>query len=224
MRTTISIDDHILHAAKQRALERQTTLGGVIEDALRLALDPRVQEHAATTSTLPVSARSGGTRPGIDITRGRSTARSDGRGLILLDVNVLVDAFRGDQPRHAAVREWLEGRLDGGAIIGVPELALSGFLRVITHPRVFNEPNDVEDGLTFAERLLGLPHVLAVRPGDRHWAIFARLCRVTRAVGNAIPDAYLAAVTIECGGELASGDRGFSRFPDLRWYDPVAPD
>jgi hypothetical protein len=143
--------------------------------------------------------------------------------VILLDVNILVDAFRGDQPRHSAVRAWLDGVVDGDSAFGIPELALSGFLRVVTHPRVFNEPDDVEDALAFAERLRELPHAISVRPGDRHWSIFARLCRLTRAVGNAIPDAYLAAMAIESGSEMVTGDRGFARFPGLRWQDPAAP-
>ena len=141
--------------------------------------------------------------------------------MILLDVNVLVDAFRGDQPRHSPVRTWIERIAEGDAMFGIPELASSGFLRVVTHPRVFNEPDDIEDALAFVEDLRSLPHAVAVRPGERHWSIFTRLCRVTRAAGNAIPDAYLAAMAIESGGELATADRGFARFPDLRWADPA---
>jgi uncharacterized protein len=141
--------------------------------------------------------------------------------MILLDVNVLVDAFRADQPRHHDVRAWIDEVLAGDGAFGVPELVLSGFLRVMTHPRVFQEPEDVEDALAFTERLRELPHAIAVRPGPRHWPIFARLCRVTRAAGNTIPDAYIAAMAIEAGGELITADRGFARFPDLRWRDPV---
>jgi toxin-antitoxin system PIN domain toxin len=141
--------------------------------------------------------------------------------VILLDVNVLVDAYRGDQPRHPAIRAWLDGIVDGDAAFGIPEPALSGFLRIVTHPRVFREPDDIEDALAFAERLRELPHAIGVRPGDRHWSIFTRLCRVTRAVGNAVPDAHLAALAIESGSEMVTGDRGFARFPGLRWHDPV---
>lgn len=141
--------------------------------------------------------------------------------MILLDVNVLVDAFRSDQPRHRAVRAWLDGVVGGDGAFGIPEPALSGFVRVVTNPRVFNEPDDIEDALAFAERLRELPHALTVRPGERHWSIFARLCRLTRAVGNAVPDAYLAAMAIESGSEMVTADRGFARFPDLRWYDPA---
>ena len=38
MRTTVAIDDHLLEMARRRALERHTTLGAVIEDALRAVL------------------------------------------------------------------------------------------------------------------------------------------------------------------------------------------
>ena len=141
--------------------------------------------------------------------------------MILLDVNVLVDAFRSDQPRHRAVRAWLDGVAGGDGAFGIPEPALSGFVRVVTHPRVFNEPDDIEDALAFAERLRALPHALTVRPGERHWSIFTRLCRLTRAAGNAVPDAYLAALAIESGSEMITADRGFARFPGLRWCDPA---
>jgi uncharacterized protein len=141
--------------------------------------------------------------------------------VILLDVNVLVDAFRGEQPRHSAVRAWIEEVVEGDAAFGVPELVLSGFVRVVTHPRVFEEPDDVDDALAFAERLRELPHAVSIRPGERHWSIFAHLCRVARATGNLVPDAYLAALAIESGSELVTADRGFARFPDLRWSEPV---
>jgi uncharacterized protein len=141
--------------------------------------------------------------------------------MILLDVNVLVDAFRQDQPRHPAIRAWVDRVTAGDAAFGVPELVLSGFVRVVTHPRVFNEPDDVDDALAFAERLRELPHAVAVGPGERHWSIFARLCRVTRATGNTVPDAYIAAMAIESGSELITADRGFARFPDLRWREPA---
>jgi hypothetical protein len=69
MRTTISIDEHLLRAAKQRALEHEMTLGTLIEDALRLALDP-ARESEQSRSPLPLSKRGGGTRPGVDVADG----------------------------------------------------------------------------------------------------------------------------------------------------------
>jgi hypothetical protein len=68
MRTTISIEDHLLRAAKQRALERGMTLGGLIEDALRVVLTAGAND--AERTALPVSKRDGGTRPGVDVADG----------------------------------------------------------------------------------------------------------------------------------------------------------
>ena len=52
--------------------------------------------------------------------------------MILLDVNVLVDGFREDAPRHAIVRPWLEQTIRSESAFAVADLVLSGFLRVVT--------------------------------------------------------------------------------------------
>jgi toxin-antitoxin system PIN domain toxin len=141
--------------------------------------------------------------------------------MMLLDVNVLVDAFRTRQPRHEGVRRWLEARINAPEPLGLCDIVLSGFVRVVTHPRVFVEPDTIADALTFARTLRSLPQAVIVAPGPRHWAIFEDLCVRTGAVGNAVPDAFLAALSIESGSEWISGDRGFARYPGLRWRDPI---
>jgi predicted nucleic acid-binding protein len=42
-----------------------------------------------------------------------------------------------------------------------------------------------------------------------------------RAAANYTSDAHLAALAIEWGFELQSADRDFTRYPDLRWPDPL---
>ncbi|MGI8844286.1 MAG: TA system VapC family ribonuclease toxin, partial [Gemmatimonadaceae bacterium] len=69
--------------------------------------------------------------------------------MILPDVNVLVYAHRKDTPRHEDYRAWLEGVLSGPSAFGLADLVLSGFLRVVTHPRVFKEPTPLADALAF---------------------------------------------------------------------------
>jgi hypothetical protein len=59
-----------------------------------------------------------------------------------------------------------------------------------------------------------------LRPGERHWSVFTRLCREPDARGILIPDAYLAALAIESGSQLVSTDRDFVRFADLDWRPP----
>ncbi len=140
--------------------------------------------------------------------------------MILLDVNVLVDAFREDAPRHATVRSWLESTIGSEGAFAVSDLVLSGFLRVVTHPRVFDPPTPLPAALEFAEALRAQPNCVSIAPGHRHWAIFRRLCLDGEARGNLIPDAYLAALAIESGSEWVSSDRDYSRFAGLRWRPP----
>lgn len=141
--------------------------------------------------------------------------------MILPDVNVLVHAFREDSPRHIELRSWLERLVDSESSFGLSELVLSGFLRIVTHPRVFDPPTPVHEALSFADTLRNLPNSVILGPGPRHWAIFTRLCQESDAHGNLIPDAYLAALAIESGSEWVTTDRDFGRFPGLRWADPV---
>jgi toxin-antitoxin system PIN domain toxin len=141
--------------------------------------------------------------------------------MILPDVNVLIYAHRSDAPDHARYRDWLEKAIGSEAAFGLADVVLSGFLRVITHPRIFNSPTPLDAAVAFAEELRALPNCVPVAPGPRHWPIFCRLCREAGARGNLVPDAFLAALAVESGSEWITTDRGFSRFPGLRWRHPL---
>ena len=142
--------------------------------------------------------------------------------MILPDVNVLIYAFRGDAPRHAEFKAWLDDALKSDEAFGVSDFLLSGFLRIVTHPKIFRPPSTPAEALPFAEAFRLLPNAVLLSPGPRHWDIFSRLCRTTNARGNLVPDAYLAALAIESGAELITANRDFARFPGLRWRHPLA--
>jgi toxin-antitoxin system PIN domain toxin len=137
-----------------------------------------------------------------------------------IGVNILVHAFREDAPRHRQMRQWLEERGDAEGAFGLSDLVLSGFLRVATHPRVFNPPTPLEDALAFVEALRTQPNCVRLSPGRRNRNIFTRPCREAEAQGNLIPDAYLAALAIESGSEWITTDRDFDRFPGLKRNEP----
>jgi toxin-antitoxin system PIN domain toxin len=142
--------------------------------------------------------------------------------MLLPDVNVLIYAHRQDLPEYPRYRRWLEEMVGADSAFGMADLVLSGFLRVVTNPRVFAYPTPVDVAFGFAEELRALPNCVPVAPGPRHWSIFSRLCREAGAKGNLVPDAYLAALAIELGSEWITTDRGFSRFPGLRWRHPLS--
>jgi uncharacterized protein len=141
--------------------------------------------------------------------------------VVLPDVNVLVYAHREDSPHHSDCFAWLDGVVNGNEAYAMSELVLSGFLRVVTHPKVFTKPSPLAKALEFCEQLRGRPNCLPVAAGTRHWAIFRALCADAEVKGNLVPDAYLAALAIEAGCEWITTDRDFSRFKGLRWRHPT---
>jgi toxin-antitoxin system PIN domain toxin len=141
--------------------------------------------------------------------------------MILPDVNVLVYAFRRDADNHPAYYEWLDRLVNGNAAFGLAEMVLSSFLRIVTHPAIFRTPSAMRSALGFVETLRGCEKAVAVAPGPGHFEIFLDLCRLPGSKGNVVPDAYLAALAIESGSEWVTADRGFAKFPGLRWRHPL---
>lgn len=139
----------------------------------------------------------------------------------LVDVNVLVYAFREDAPGHADYRAWLDALVASDEAYAVADQVLAGFLRVVTHPRVFHPPTPLEPALGFVQAFRTRPNAVRIAPEARHWDIFVRLCRDTDARGNLVPDAWLAALAIEAGCEFITSDRDYARFPALRWRHPL---
>ncbi|MBH0208338.1 MAG: type II toxin-antitoxin system VapC family toxin [Nitrospira sp.] len=142
--------------------------------------------------------------------------------MILPDVNVLVYAHREDSVRHSDYRDRLNQILASDTAFGISDLVLSGFLRVVTHPRVFGDTTPLDVAMEYAASVRNHPHAVTLAPGERHWEIFQRLCQEVSARGNLIADAYLAALAIEAGAEWITTDRDYARFSGLRWRHPLS--
>lgn len=104
---------------------------------------------------------------------------------------------------------------------GTCDLVSSGFLRVVTHARIFNPPSPLEAAVVVVREVRERPNAVLVAPGERHWDIFTSLCLGAGARGNLVPDAYYAALAIESGCEWITTDRDFARFRGLRWRHPL---
>ena len=139
----------------------------------------------------------------------------------LPDVNVLVYAFREASPRHREFRAWLERLVDADEPFALADHVLAGFLRIVTHPRIFHPPTSPSNAVAFASALRAQPNAVVIAPGPRHWDLFAGLCVSAEARGNLVPDAWLAALAIEHGCEFVTTDRDFARFSGLRWSHPL---
>ena len=141
--------------------------------------------------------------------------------VLLADVNIFVYARRRESHDHDRILAWLEAQLGGSQPFGVSELVLSSFVRIVTSHRVYREPTPVTAALEFCAIVLAAPATVRLRPGARHWEIFAELCRTAGARANVVPDAYLAAIAIEHGATWVTFNAGFRRFAGLRVASPL---
>lgn len=142
--------------------------------------------------------------------------------MILPDVNVLIYAFRADAAHHKVCKAWLDGVIANDAQFGISTLVLSAVIRITTNARIFKEPSSIEETIGFCGDILNQPHCERVEPGERHWAIFARLCAEAGASGARVTDAWFAALAIEHGCTWITYDRDYARFPGLDWQVPAA--
>jgi uncharacterized protein len=141
--------------------------------------------------------------------------------VILPDINLLVHAYNSDSPVHSAARRWWEELLGGSRLVGLPWVAILGFVRVATDRQVLANPLPVSTACAHARAWLAQPYVSALHPGDRHAEILFGLLESLGTAGNLTTDAHLAALAIENQAELHTTDADFARFRGLRWRNPL---
>jgi len=141
--------------------------------------------------------------------------------VILPDVNLLVYAYNADAPLHKEAKSWWEGLLNDQEPVAVPWVVSHGFVRIMTHPKVLEEPLRPLKATGYVREWLQRPQVQIIEPGARHLAIFESLLSQIGVGGNLATDAQLAALAIEHQCELHSSDTDFARFSGLRWRNPL---
>ena len=141
--------------------------------------------------------------------------------MIFLDVNILLYAYRQDAKDHPSYKKFLQHVIDANEPYAIASVVFSGFLRIVTHPKVYAKPTPIRDALKFVSELRKPLSFMAGEPGPKHWGVFTELCEKLKVTGNLVPDAYLAAIAIEHGWELISTDKDFKRFPKLRLRHPI---
>ena len=142
--------------------------------------------------------------------------------MILVDVNVLVYAHVGTFSQHAVAHAWLNEKLNGDAPVGLPWTSLSGFMRLVTNPRILPKPATLDSAWAQVEAWLDASVAWTPEPTVRHREVFGALLRQPGITAKLVPDAHLAALAIEHGLTLCSADSDFARFAGLRWINPLA--
>lgn len=141
--------------------------------------------------------------------------------MILVDANLLVYAHVETFNEHKTAYSWLDSLLNGPAPLGIPWPSVLAFVRIVSNPRIFEQPETVGEAWKQAEEWLACPPVWVPTPTERHQEILGPLLTNQAVRSNLVPDAHLAALAIEHGLVLYSTDGDFARFPGLKWENPI---
>jgi toxin-antitoxin system PIN domain toxin len=142
--------------------------------------------------------------------------------MILLDVNVLVNAAIEAAEHHRICLDAVKSAVAAGETLGANATIKAGLVRIGTHSRVFNPPMATSQAFAFLHHLDLAGKAEAVEPGPRHWPLFRQFVADFRLSGAGVMDAWFAALAIEHDAEWWTCDSGFAKYPGLRWRNLLA--
>lgn len=140
--------------------------------------------------------------------------------MILPDVNMLLYAHDENSEFNASAVTWLESILEVEQVF-FSWHTITGFLRIITNPRSSFNPLTIETAVQIVESWLELDNTHLVFLEKKNWPLFSSILTEGQATGNLVMDAHLAAMSASCGATLATTDRDFSRFSNIKVTNPL---
>ncbi len=142
--------------------------------------------------------------------------------MIVPDINLLVYAYNPTAPLHRAARAWWEQTLNSGNSVLIPWVVILGFVRLVTSPRVFVEPESPQRACAAVDSWFERPNAVTLDPGPNHRKILFGFLETVGVAGNLTTDAHIAALAIEFEAVVCSTDSDFGRFEGLRWVNPLS--
>ena len=180
-RTTLDLDAGVLRALKRRKQKTGQSLGNL---RLRAACG-RVTGGAGRAWTDHLAVRADG-RAGGSRRQGSGSARSRGLMTYAVDVNLLLYASDEGSPWHEPAVKLIDEIALGPEIAYLFWPTVMAYLRIATHPAVFQQPLPHRDARANIQGLLDLPHVPAVGEQDNFWQQFAEVADDVMPTGNLV--------------------------------------
>lgn len=143
--------------------------------------------------------------------------------MIAVDTNILVYAHRSDSEWNTAAFSCLSRLAEGAAAWSIPWPCVYEFFAIVTHPRIYAPPTQLDRAVDQIEAWLESPRLVLLSEEDMHWPRLRTLLEVGKITGPLVHDARIAALCLRHGvRELLTADRDFGRFPGLRTRNPLA--
>ncbi len=144
--------------------------------------------------------------------------------MFVVDTNVFLYSVNRRAREHRRCRELIEQWRRDPLPWAVSWAILYAFLRVSTHPRLFEHPLSSKQAWCFVDSVLSSTSLQVLVPGPRHREVARRtFAEVADIRGNIVHDAATAVLMREHGiRTIYTRDINFHRFPFLEVVDPMA--
>jgi len=142
---------------------------------------------------------------------------------VTLDANVLLFASDLTSDRHGRARALVEELAAGPELVYLFWPTIMAYLRIATHPAIFEQPLASRDAIENIEALLARPHVRAPGEQPTFWPRYRSVASDARPTGNLVPDTHLVALMLENEVRtIWTHDRDFRRFKGIEVRDPFS--
>jgi toxin-antitoxin system PIN domain toxin len=132
--------------------------------------------------------------------------------MFVVDTNVLLYAVDSGSRHHHAANTWLSTSLGGPETVGIPWVALLGFVRIGTNPRIMQRPLSIDQADELVSGWLSQTSAVPLSPERNHARTLFELLRVAGTAGNLTTDAHVAALALERRAPVVTFDRDLARF------------
>lgn len=137
-----------------------------------------------------------------------------------IDVNVLLYASDESSPLHDKAVEFLHRCVAGREVFCLAWITVMSYMRMATHPAIFDRPLTHEEAARNVEALLATPSCRVLAEDEGFWDIYREVTKDVPTRGNLVPDAHLAALLSQHGVvKLYTHDKDFRKFPFLDAQD-----
>ena len=139
-----------------------------------------------------------------------------------IDVNILLYASDQSSKLNAKAASFLTECAHSREVFCMAWVTLMSYLRIATHPSIFEYPLAPDEATRNVGALLALPHCRVIGEEDRFWDRYQEITAQVPTRGNLVPDGHLAAILNEHGvTTLYTHDRDFRKFDFLKVHDPL---
>ena len=141
--------------------------------------------------------------------------------MYVVDANILIYSFRKDSDFHQVCYDWLTKQLAAGVTLAVPDVNHLALVRLMTLPSLGEQSAHIDDVFAFIHTLHRLENYRTLGLTTKTLHYWHTICTKYQLRGNHVNDAYLAALAMEHHATLVSADKGFARFKELTWFNPL---